>query len=76
MNNEAITIGQLKERLLPGMRIRISFEWWHDEDGTQKWTSPLSDAQLLAYQEHRIIRAHDRAGTWYCVITDPEVKHE
>lgn len=76
MKKDVTTIGQLSKRLLPGMKVRISFEWWHDEDGNQKWTTPLSDAQFFAYQEHHILNAHDEGGTWYCIIGDPEEEHE
>lgn len=76
MNKDVRTIGQLAKHLHPGMRVCISFEWWKDEDGNQKWTSPLSDAQFFAYQEHRILHGHERAGTWYCIIGDPEEEHE
>lgn len=76
MNKKVTTIGQLAESLETGMRVCISFEWWKDEDGFQKWTTPLTDAQFLAYQEHRILRTQERDGTWYCVIGDPEVEHE
>lgn len=67
MSKKETTFGQLAKRLPPEIRICISFEWWHEEDGTQKWTSPLSDAQKLAYQNH-LIDSVKISGNCYFVM--------
>lgn len=58
-----MTLGELAQNLQSGERIRISFEGWLDGEGEQEWSKPLTDAQIIAYQNHLIegVYLSDRA---------------
>lgn len=65
-----ITIGQLASKMSPGKRLCISFPKHVDLEGNHKWIGPLTDAQILAYQDHVIQKGGERAKTYYCIVDD------
>ena len=69
MSKEARTIGQLAKELQPRMKICITFDWWKDDEGNQKWSTPLSDAQIIAYQNHRIESQRQTDNTYFVKLS-------
>lgn len=63
-----MNISDLAARLRQGEKLCISFDGWMDDGGHQKWTSPLSDAQIFAYWNHKVEHMREYEGTLYCII--------
>ena len=65
---KATTLGEFIREVAECDRIRISFDCWIDEDGKYKWSSTLSDAQLIAYQHLPIEAVRLDGNTWYVLL--------
>lgn len=70
---DGTTVFDFVRELESGQRIRLSIEGWVNAEGLQKWTDTLTDAQILAYAEQIITHAHEKDGTWFCMIKSEQI---
>lgn len=71
--NNGKTVLDLVREMESGQRIRLSIEGWINTEGEQKWSSALTDAQIMAYAEKIISHARIEDGTWYCIVKAEQV---
>lgn len=63
--------GELVKELQPGQRVKISIHGSFTREGKRIWSNTLTDAQMLAYWTHTVIRHKTVGDTVACILEKP-----
>lgn len=73
--------GEVVQNLQPGQRVRISFPKAISREGKRMWSETLTDARMLAYWDHKVVKHRTVENTVGCILgspndPDPEPENE